>query len=342
MIYSGNRLGRLVSRYASISGFVRLSLQETQGVERRRLNRNRAAFVICVALAAALIHMPRADAQELEPRAYSVSPVGVNIVALGYGRSVGDLSFDPTLPIEDAEATINASSVGYFRAINLLGRSANVAVAVPYLWGNAQGRLGGEFQSPTRSGLADTRLRFAVNLVGAPAMNLKQFAAYRQKTNLGFSLAVVAPTGQYDPNKLINVGSNRWAFRPELGLSRAVGNWTFDVYGGAWLFTTNENFQGRTKSQKPIGTAQFHMSYDLAPRLWVAFNANFFTGGKTRVDGTERMDFQRNSRLGTTVSIPVDRRQSVKIAFSTGAYTTIGGDFNSVAIAYQYLWGAGL
>ena len=302
----------------------------------------RLAFAVSLALAGALSLTQQATGQELEPRAYSVSPVGTNIIALGFGRSTGDLSFDPTLPIEDGEAGINAGSIGYFRSIDFLGRSANVTVGIPYLWGSAQGKLAGDFQAITRSGLPDPRLRFAVNLVGAPAMNLKEFVGYRQKTNLGASIVVVAPTGQYDPNKLINIGSNRWAFKPEMGLSRSVGRWVLDVYGGTWLFTANKNFQRQVRKQSPIGTAQFHASYNLRPRFWVAFNTNFFTGGRTTVNGVRRLDFQRNSRVGGTVSIPLDRRQSVKFAFSTGAFTTIGADFRSVAVAYQYLWGAGL
>ena len=135
---------------------------------------------------------PRGAAQELEPRAYSVSPVGTNIVVFAYGRAAGDLSFDPTLPIEDAKASISTASVGYFRSFNFLGRSANVALAVPYLWGSAEGRLAGEFQAVTRSGLPDTGLRFGINLAGAPAMDLKEFVNYRQKTNLGASAARIA------------------------------------------------------------------------------------------------------------------------------------------------------
>ena len=164
--------------------------------------------------------LPRGTAQQLEPRAYSVSPVGTNVVVFAYGRSAGDLSFDPTLPIEDGKANINAPSVGYFRSFNFLGRSANLALAVPYLWGSAEGRLAGEFQAITRSGLPDTGLRFGINLVGAPAMDLKEFVNYRQKTNLGASLVVVAPAGQYDPNKLLNIGSNRWAFQAKTRTSR--------------------------------------------------------------------------------------------------------------------------
>src|SRR5258708_2116217 len=164
----------------------------------------------------------RVAGQQLEPRAYSVSPVGTNIVVFGYGRSTGDIAFDPSLPITDASATINGASPGYFRSIDFCGRSANISVALPYVWGNLQGNVAGQFQQIRRSGLGDPIVRFAVNLHGAPAMDLKQFAAYRQKTVIGASVVVAAPLGQYDPAKAINLGGNRWAFKPEVGVSLAV------------------------------------------------------------------------------------------------------------------------
>jgi hypothetical protein len=280
--------------------------------------------------------------QQLEPRAYSVSPVGTNIVVLGYGRSTGDVAFDASLPITDASATINGASAGYFRSINFFGRSANISAAVPYVWGNLQGNVAGQFQQVRRSGLGDPWVRFAVNLHGAPAMDLKKFGAYRQKTVIGASLVVVAPMGQYDPAKAINLGGNRWAFKPEVGISRAVRRVYLDFYLGVWLYTANDNFQGRTRKQDPIPTSQFHLSYNVRPKLWVAFNTNFYAGGRTSVNGVRGDDLQRNSRIGGTLSYKLDRRHSLKFTYSRGAITTVGAHFQSVGIAYQYLWGRGL
>jgi hypothetical protein len=284
----------------------------------------------------------RVAGQQLEPRAYSVSPVGTNIVVLGYGRSTGDLAFDPSLPITDASATINAASAGYFRSIDFLGRSANISVALPYIWGNLQGNVAGQFQQVRRSGLGDPLLRFAINLHGAKAMDLKQFAAYRQKTIIGASVVVVAPLGQYDPAKAINLGGNRWAFKPEIGISRAVRRVYLDLYLGAWLYTANSKFLGRTRTQAPIAASQFHLSYNVRPKIWVAFDANFYTGGRTSANGIRDDDYQRNSRVGGTLSYRLDRRQSLKFAYSRGAVTNIGANFQSFSVAYQYLWGRGL
>jgi hypothetical protein len=284
------------------------------------------------------------NAQQLDPRAYSVSPSGVNILIANYNYSTGDLNFDPSLPIDSASAQIHSATTGYVRSIGVAGRTANVSALLPYVLGNLQGNFRGEFTQIYRSGLTDILTRFSINLYGARAMKLKEFAGYHQKTNIGTSVVVSAPTGQYDPAKAISIGTNRWAFKPEVGLSHALQKTRLilDAYAGAWLYTANNNYQGTTRTQKPIWNSQFHLSYDIKPRFWVAFDANFYRGGQTTLSGVARNDTQKNSRLGATLSLPVKRRQAFKAAYSAGALRTIGGDFQTVSFGYQYLWGGGL
>ena len=314
-----------------------------RGISAGRLRANlRASLRLGVSLLAAVAGVAPGEAQELEHRAYSVSPHGVNFVVFTYDRSTGDINFDPSLPLEDVTATINTMGVGYLRSLNVLGRSANITVSLPILNGSIQGLVFGEFAQGTRRGVADPRFRFAMNLVGAPAMTVSEFARYEQGTTLGFSVVAISPGGQYDSSRLVNIGSNRWAFKPELGLSKRLGRWYFDLYGGVWLFTANTDFVGQVRKQSPIGASQLHLSYTIRPRLWVGFNANFYTGGRTEIEGIKSADFQRNSRFGATLSLPLDRRQSLKVSASTGALTTVGGDFGSLGVAYQVLWGGGL
>jgi Putative MetA-pathway of phenol degradation len=282
-------------------------------------------------------------AQELEPRAYSISPVGVNILVLANTFNSGDIDFDPAVPIEQAKAKINASALGYVRTLNIVGRSSSVGFVAPYVLGHLEGLYLGQFQTVDRSGLGDPRFRFAINLYGAPAMKLREFASYRPKTNVGVSLVVGAPLGQYDPAKAINLGANRWSFKPELGVSRALGRWTAEGFAGVWLYTSNSKFfNGKTRTQEPIGSLQFHLGYTLWPRFWAAFDANFYNGGRTSINGVRSFDLQQNSRMGGTLAIPLNRHQSFKFSYSHGAHTTIGGNFNSIGISYQYLWGGGL
>ena len=289
-----------------------------------------------------LVSVVGCAAQELEPRAYSISPTEAKFGVVGFARSAGDIDFDPSLPIEDSHAVLYGAFVILGRALDFFGRSANVAATFPHLWGDLEGKVNGSPEQAHRSGLANPAFRFSVNLHGAPAMNFEQFAQYRQKTNLGASLVIVPPLGQYDPSRFVNIGTNRWAAKPEIGFSQRLGRWYADLYLGAWIFSANDNYQGRVRTQAPIGIGQVHLSYNLKPHLWIAFDANYYTGGRTSIDGVAGADLQRNSRLGATISVPVTKRQSVKFTGSSGAVTNIGADFKSIGVAYQYLWGGRL
>jgi hypothetical protein len=288
--------------------------------------------------------------QDLAPRAYTITPRGSNAITLSYIYNSGDLLFEGTVPITDASASLSIPAVVYYRAFSLFGRSANATAGLPYGVGTFEGNVLGEQQSAYRSGLFDTVFRLSVNLVGAPSMSLAQMRQWQQKLLLGASLKVVAPTGQYDSTKLINLGSNRWSFKPELGLSRRWGHWVLDAYAGAWLFTKNPEFFSRnayvpgvqSQTQEPIWVVETHLSYDFRPRLWVSIDGNFWRGGTTSVNGVENpATLQQNSRIGLTASFPITRRQAVKVGYAQGAYIRFGGNYRIVSAAWQYSWVSG-
>ena len=292
-----------------------------------------------LALLGCLLCAVGASAQELEPRAYSPSPVGLNFVLFAGSRSTGEILPDPSVPIENIEATIDAGVAGYGRTFALWGQSASFAAAVPYILGEVSGDIGEQRRSVTREGLGDVRLRLATNLIGGPAMTAKEFSQRTPKTTLGASLVVIAPTGEYFPDKLINLGTNRWAFKPELGLSIPHQRWLFDVYAGIWLFTDNDDFFGGVRrSQDPITTLQGHVSYTIRPRLWLAVDSTYYFGGQSTVGGVAKADRKENSRLGITMSLPMGGRHSLKFSWSEGASTRTGNDFSTWGIAWQYAW----
>lgn len=288
------------------------------------------------ALALAGAHLA-CHAQEMEPRSYSPNPVGVHFLALAYGRSTGEVLTDPSLPISDIDARLNSGLVGYGRTFALFSRSALATVGLPYVTGDISGNVGEQLREITRSGLADARLRVSMNLIGGPALTPQDFAQRSPNTTLGISLTVVAPTGQYNPDKLINIGANRWAFKPELGISYPHGHWYFEGYLGVWMFTDNDEFFGGSRrEQDPITSLQTHIVYTMRPRLWLAFDANYYRGGRTTVNDARNADMQSNSRVGLTVSVPVGKSQSLKLAWTEGLTTRIGSDFTTLGIAWQY------
>jgi hypothetical protein len=286
-------------------------------------------------------------AQDLAPRAYLVTPKHSNAITSSYAYFSGDLLLDGAVPITGATAKVSMSVFSYTHSLNLLGRSANFSASLPYGVGNFRGTVVGAETNAYRSGALDSAFRLSVNLKGGPAMDVQEFREWQQKMLVGISLKVVAPTGQYDPTKLINYGANRWAFKPELGLSRRWGHWLLDTYGAVWFFTTNHDFFSRnqfspgtnTQKQNPIFAFEGHLSYDVKPRLWASLDGNFWVGGRSTLNGVENPStLQRNSRIGGTVSVPLSKHQSVKFSYNRGAYIRYGGNYQNVSIAWQYSW----
>ena len=299
------------------------------------MSARRAAAV----LVAVLLVPVGAAAQELEPGAYWPIPRGLNIATIANSLNWGDLAFDPAAPIDEASAVINTTGLAFTTAFGLAGRSANATLIVPVIAGHIEGLYLGEFAEVGRFGLGDPRLKLAVNLYGAPAMTPKEFASYQQRGIVGVSLLVAPPLGQYDSAKLINIGTNRWSFKPELGLSRTVGNWVVEMMAGVWLFTDNTSFLGsRTREQEAIVATQVHLTYKFRQNMWLAADANFYSGGRTTIGGNRNLDLQRNSRVGATFSKGLTRRQAMRVSVSRGAYTTIGADFTSIAVGYNFAW----
>ena len=280
-----------------------------------------------------------ATSQEMEPRAYSRAPDGANFFLVSYAYQSGDVLTDSSLPLRDVSVKLNFATLAYGRTFNLAGRQANASVLLPYVKGHARGTVFESQRDAPRSGLGDMRVRFSTHLVGGPALGAREFAAYKPRTLVGVSLTVVAPTGQYDPRRLVNLGANRWAFKPEVGLSKPAGRWTLEAAGGVWLFTTNDNFfGGARREQKPLASLQAHAVYTLRPRMWVSAGATYFNGGRTALDGVAKADALSNSRVGATFSYPVGGRQSLKAAWVKGVTTRFGGDVNTFAVGWQYTW----
>ena len=209
----------------------------------------RLAPWVCLRLLAALsASATAASAQDLVPGAFLPAPVGFNVLTLGMVFSGGGVAFDPTLPITDATATIGGGFMGFGRTFNLAGRYANAGVALPLAAGHVEGLVFDQFQEASRRGLADTSIRFAINIYGAPAMTPREFASYRASTTVSAGLTVMAPTGQYDSDRYINLGTNRWAFKPAIAFTRTRGRWTFEGDLATLFFTTNPDYVGSPAS----------------------------------------------------------------------------------------------
>lgn len=284
-----------------------------------------------------------ARAQEIEPRAYSNAPVGVNFLIAGYAYTEGAVPFDASLPVRNANLKTSSAVFAYAHVLDMWGQSAKFDVVLPYTWLSGSAETSDELLVRNVSGFADPRFRLSVNLYGAPALTLKEFRGYQQDLIVGLSLQVSAPSGQYDPSKLVNIGTNRWTFKPEVGVSQALGPWTLELQAAATVFTDNDDFfRGNTRAQAPIYSLQGHVIHGWRSGIWASLDATWFSGGRTTVNGMLNEDLQQNWRAGGTLAFPVDARNSVKFYASRGVSARTDNNYSLLGVAWQYRWGAGL
>lgn len=278
-----------------------------------------------------------AASQELEPRALSPSPIGTKFFFSGFGTSQGSVVVDTTLPIQDIQAKVSSVLAGSGYTFDLGGYQARVLALLPYTWGSISGDIAGEGRSRKLEGLLDPSIKFTVGLLGAPALTPDEFLRTPRTTVAGASLTITPPIGRYDSTRLINLGRNRWAFKPEIGFWHPWGRWTLDGSVGLWLFTANNSyFPGTaTLEQDSIVALQGHVSYDFKGGVWIALDGAWFSGGQTHVNDMARPDRQTSTRMGATLSLPMSREQSIKITYATGIATRRGADFDTIVISWQ-------
>jgi len=308
-----------------------------------RLLRQVAAYLRLFFLAVLLMVARVGQAQSIEPRSYSNAPIGMNFLIVGTGFSHGGLAFDPALPLKNPSLEVSTAIAAYSRVLDLWGNSGSFAVLAPYAWLSGSADFNGQRVERETSGLADMGFRFSANLFGAPALSLQDFASYQQDLVVGASVVVWAPTGRYDATRMVNIGTNRWSIRPEVGVSKAFGAWVADLAVACTFYTDNTDFYGgKTRSQDPLFSAQGNLIYTFQNRVWVSLGGTFYGGGRSAIDDVAGNDLQQNWRVGSVVSVPLNRYQSVKLMAGSGVSARTGNNFDNVGLEWQYRWGGGL
>ena len=279
--------------------------------------------------------------QDIEPRRWTPLPVGMNVLGAAIVQTDGDIAFDPVLEIDDATVDIDTAIVSYLHAFDLLGQSARFDIRLPYMDARWEGLLAGEPASVERRGFGDPRVRLSINFLGAPALKGKAFQAYRAahpvNTVVGAALAIRLPLGEYKQDKLLNLGENRYVFRPQLGFVHTRGHWSYELTGSVFLYTKNDEFFGNNKrEQDPLYALQTHLIYSSPQRWWVSLGAAHDWGGESSLNGVKKDDRRRDVLFGVSVGVSIGSRSSVKLAY-VGSRTRedVGKDTDSVAFAYS-------
>ena len=283
-----------------------------------------------------------AYAQDLEPRAFANTPVGMNFLIAGYAHSKGTVGTDPSVPLTDTEVELNSAVLAYVRTLDLWGRSGKIDLIIPYTWADGRAKLAGQERTRKVSGFSDPRLRFSMLLYGAPALSLEEFRDYKPDIIIGTSLEVTAPLGKYQSDRLLNVGTNRWSFKPEVGISKTIGPLTLEIATGVRFYTDNNNFlSGRTLEVNPLYSVQGHLIYSITPGIWLGLNGLYYTGGRGIIDGNKGESLE-DARIGLTLALPINRYNSVKLYGSTDMYSKTGTKLDLLGMVWQLRFGGGL
>ncbi|MEH6517482.1 MAG: transporter [Halioglobus sp.] len=278
-------------------------------------------------------------AQELAPRVYWPAPVGTRVATVIYAHVSGDAIPDRSLPITGVDSSIDSINLGYRHTLNLFDRTTNLTLELPYTDGTTVGTRDQELNLERQySGIGDLAATLSINILGAPAMNLQEFQAMRRNPQpvLGASIKLVAPTGRYESDRLINVGANRWAMKAEVGYITVLRpKWLLEMSLGAWLFQDNDDFLGLRKEQKPVVSVQGHLIHRFRAGLWASLDANYYEGGRSKIGGQRLDDLQRDSKIGATLVFPFAYRHAIKMSYSVGSLNDSDENFYTFLIGYQ-------
>jgi len=280
-------------------------------------------------------------AQDLEPRRWSHMPTGLNFAGIGIGHVEGEIFLDPVLLVEEAEFDMEAVGLAYVRSFGIAGKSARVDFSLPYRAGRWEGTIDGKQVDLRRRGLGDPRIRFSMLLYGGPARTPAEFVkSKKSNTVVGAAVALTMPFGEYSSERLINLGSNRWVVRPQLGVTHTRGKWTGELTGSVFLYGDNNEFWQDTKLESdPLWALQAHLIYTFKPGLWTSLSTAYGTGGEAKVNKVAKNNLSGNWLSALSFGFPIDRRQGIKITLLTGrTQKPTGVDIDSLAIGYSLMF----
>jgi len=283
-------------------------------------------------------------AQELEPQRWRHLPIDTDFVTAAYVHNDADISFEPALRIENATMNLDTWALGYMRTFELFGKTAQVQIIQPWQSGDWSGTVNGQPAEVTREGFGDTQLRFAIDLIGAPPLKLPEYAAYQAspqaRTLLGVGFGLVLPTGEYMDDKLINLGSNVYTFRPELGFLYEVQHWSFETAGSVSFYTDNDDFfNGNRLEQDPLYFAQTNVLYRFAPGVWAAAGVAYTTGAETAVNGVPNHDRKENILWGVAGGVALAPWLGAKLQYvRSDRRTDVGNDSDRYIVSLSAFW----
>jgi hypothetical protein len=303
---------------------------------------NKRLLLVCVAVA--VHHVPQqAWAQFTDARSYDNTPVGINQLELSYAHVHSDTSIDTSLVIAGAKLNLDQGTIGYTRYFGALHHLMWAQASVPV--GGLAGSISGTTVQGSITGAGDSSYQVAMLLKGGPALSVTQFEKYKPTTIFGASFTITAPTGLYDPVKILNLGSKRWYFRPELALTHQFGSkqkWQLETYINSYFYTNNTSYHGtEILRQQPLPGVEGHLSYSFNDHIWTSLDTRYSFRGTTFVNDVDQDNGQHNFILGNEVNLSINNRNSLLFVFADALVHDNGPAVVGFSVKYDYTWGKG-
>ena len=309
----------------------------------RILNDSAPLRLVLLCFSLAIVSFP-CRAQDLQPRRWSHLPIDSNFTGGGYAYADGGVAFDPVLLIDDVSMEMHTLPLQYIRTFEWAGRTARVDFLQAYQDAEWNGQVDGVSTRVTRSGFSDSVVRFAMNVIGSPPLSGTEYTEYRaameRDTIVGLALELQLPTGQYFNDKLLNLGTNRFTFRPQLGMVHRRGKWSGELTASTWLYTDNDDFfNGNYLEQAPLYTLQLFADHTLQPGLWIGGGIAYGMGAESTLNGIHKDDPRDAILWGLSFGYPIWKQIGGQVSYlSQRTQTSVGADWDSILATVSMRW----
>jgi hypothetical protein len=293
-------------------------------------------------------------------RAYWKGRAGTNGVSFQYLRldlqATDSQQFAPgqyIYPNSDVEANIFIAN--YLRHLTLFNRPSSFSFGIA--GGSVDvdvdtakvpsefvpGTPSGSF-SQSASGYADPILQLDVNLFGTPPLKANfDLIDYEPTWTLDTAIMLALPIGQYDDDKLVNLGQNRWFGRIALPFKYHFGVFShgymksLEVTPSVWLFAENDDFLGQKLENEPMWQLEAHLTSDFTPNFWGSLDLLYRGGFQSEIDGDEVGDELDIGDIGFTLNYQVNDNLGIRTGFSSNVFGD--EDLDSSMIRLQFIFG---
>jgi hypothetical protein len=273
-------------------------------------------------------------------RSYLNAPQG-NLAMYSYSGVRSNTGGVENLPIPLTETRLQTQSLIYSRIIDIGGRTGGLGMVLPFqdlLSFNTRSNV----VTARESGMGDPSLTFEMNLFGAPALQREEMADWTPGDYCGLHFTFGLPLGQYDPNSAVNLGANRFTFRPLLNYSITPdeGQSWLDFYASVAFYSANEEYLGSSVlEQTPLTDLELHYSRTVYDRLWAGVGVVGLFGGRVEVNDVTATPTQEIGRLALSAGTPMFKGSTAVFGFNhTFARSDGAADSNSYILQLIYLF----